>query len=154
MLTIVLGAPGSGTSTIAPILRTLLTRHVVIDWDDLMPAAAALSGRDVRASPDLWAPYRSLVQSIVRTVLPSTDVVVLGVSTRDELIDWPPASWVLVDCNDHERRRRLADRPRSEVDDAIADAAKYRHLGFPVVDSSGRAVEEVAAKLMAIVARR
>ena len=34
MLTMVLGAPGSGKSTIAPVLRRLLTQHVIVDWDD------------------------------------------------------------------------------------------------------------------------
>lgn len=154
MLTMVLGAPGSGKSTVAPVLRRLLTQHVVVDWDDFMPEASGLSGRDVQASPNLWGPYRQLVGSIVQSVLPIVDVVVLGVSTPDELVDWPPASWVLLDCDEDERRGRLAGRSVYDADAAVADAMEYRRLDLPVVDSSGRAAEDVAAELAAIVARR
>lgn len=154
MLTMVLGAPGLGKTTVAPVLRWLLTDHVVVDWDDFMPAAAVLSGGDVQTSPDLWGPYRLLVRSIVGSMLPVVDVVVLGVSTPDELVVWPAASWVLLDCDDDERRGRLAGRCAGDVDEAVADAMEYRRLGLPVVDSSGRAAEDVAAELATIVARR
>ena len=153
MLTMVLGAPGSGKSTAAPVLRRLLPRHVVVDWDDFMPDAAALAGRDVPTSPDLWGPYRLLVRSIVGMVLPVVDAVVLGVSTPDELVDWAPGSWVLLDCDDDERRDRLAGRSVGDADEAIADARAYRRLGLPVVDSSGRTADDVAAELARIVER-
>jgi adenylate kinase family enzyme len=46
----VLGAPGSGKSTIAPLLRELLPRHVVIDWDQFMPDASGLAGQPRRST--------------------------------------------------------------------------------------------------------
>jgi hypothetical protein len=127
-----------------------LSRHVVLDWDDFMPAADALAGRDVRRSPDLWDAYRVLVRSIVNA-LGSSPTVLLGVCTPDELDDWRPARWVLLDCDDDERGRRLADRPASEIDDAVADAREYRRLGLPAVDSSYRTVESVALELVSLI---
>ena len=152
MLTIVLGAPGSGKSTIARRLRSTLPGCAVIDWDDFMPAVEALGGRDVRTSVDLWAPYGDLVRSVV-TALSNVPVVVLGVRTPLELGDWPGARWVLLDCDDDERRRRLEQRPPHEVDDALTDAEAYRGLGLEVIDSTGRTVGEVADEIAEVLDR-
>jgi adenylate kinase family enzyme len=38
-MTYVLGAPGSGKSTVAPLLRSVLATHIVVDWDAYMAAA-------------------------------------------------------------------------------------------------------------------
>ena len=143
MLTIVLGAPGSGKSTVARHLRSNLRHCAVLDWDDFMPAVSGLSGRDVRVTPDLWAPYAELLRSIV-TALGNLPVLLFGVCTPDELADWPEARWVLLDCDDVERRRRLSARAPHEVDQALADAEAYRRLGLDAVDTTHRSVEQVA----------
>jgi broad-specificity NMP kinase len=150
MLTIVLGAPGSGKTAIATRLRTTSSAYAVIDWDALMPAVESLTGSDVRASPGMWAPYRELLRAVVASV-DNVPTVVLGVCTPDELADWPEARWILLDCDDEERRRRLADRPAKETEDAIADAREYRRLGLPVFDTSGGPVEEVANDLARMI---
>jgi broad-specificity NMP kinase len=153
MLTIVLGAPGSGKSTIRHALQRSLPAHVVIDWDDFMSAAEALSGRDVRHSPDLWPAYRRLLRAVVDAVDPRRTVV-LGVCTPDELNDWPPARWFLLDCDDDERRSRLAGRSSDEVEDAVADGRKYRSVGLPAVATSGRTPDQVANELASVIGRR
>ncbi len=117
-----------------------------------MPAAGALAGRDVRRSPDLWEAYRQLVRSVI-DLLRSVPTVLLGVCTPDELGGWPEARWVLLDCDDDERRRRLAGHPQEEVDSALADAREYRRLHLPVVDTSGRPVDEVTGELAALAVR-
>jgi hypothetical protein len=150
MLTIVLGAPGSGKSTVTPVLRASLPRHVVLDWDAFMPAAEALAGRDIRTAPDLWNAYGQLVRSVVVALHP-LPTVLLGVCTPDELADWPAARWVLLDCDDAERRRRLDGRSARDVDDAVADGREYRRLGLPAVDTSSRTVETVAVELASFV---
>lgn len=50
-----------------------------------------------------------------------------------------------------ERRRRLDDRPATEIEDAIADASEYPRLGLPVLDTSNRAVEEIVNGLASII---
>jgi broad-specificity NMP kinase len=147
MLTIVLGAPGSGKTAVAGQLRQQRQGIAVIDWDDFMPAVEGLAGRSVQTSPDLWLAYRQLVRSVV-TALSNVPVIVLGVCTPDELPDWPAAQWLLLDCDDVERRRRLTARSPDEVEDAIADAREYRRLGLPVVDTTARPLDEIAKELI------
>ena len=55
MIIVVLGAPGSGKTTVIEPLAALLPRHVLLDWDAFMEPAAALAGRDIRANPETLA---------------------------------------------------------------------------------------------------
>ena len=153
MLTIVLGAPGSGKTSVAGGLRAVLVGHAVLDWDDFMPAVGALTGRDVRTSPELWEPYRDLVRALVVS-LADIPTVLLCVCTPDELEGFPDARWLLLDCEDDERRVRLASRPVAEINAAVADAADYRRLGLRAVDSSRRGVESVVAELATLIDSR
>lgn len=65
----------------------------------------------------------------------------------------PDADWLLLDCQGHGRRRRLRDRPSEEVAAAVSDAADYRKLGLPVIDTTGKspadadAAAEIAERL-------
>ncbi len=151
MLAYVVGAPGSGKSAVAPHLRDALAGWVVLDWDAFLPSASAIAGRDVRQTPLLWAHYDGIVLAATREVSQSgLDCVVLGVRTPAELADWPVASWLLLDCSDDERRSRLeSDGRGSDVAGALADAARYRSLGLRTVDTSARALDDVAEQLAA-----
>ncbi len=81
-------------------------------------------------------------------------MVVLGVCTPDQLEGWPIEQWILLDCSDDERRRRLLGRDESVdmVGEAITDAQEYRRLSMPVVHSSRKSVDEVA-ELLAVSVR-
>jgi len=154
VITTVLGAPASGKTTAAGLLPSLLPGHVVLDWDAFMAPAAALAGRDIRQQPATWPAYRQLIRAVVDSVayLP---VVLLGVCTPDELHDWPIAAWVLLDCADEERERRLGPGyDRDHLAEALADARQYRALGLPVIDSTTRAPADVAAELARFVRAR
>jgi chloramphenicol 3-O-phosphotransferase len=83
-VTAVLGAPGSGKTSVAATLRSRLPHHVVLDWDAFMEPAGALAGRDVRRLPELWPAYRQLLRSVLEAVS-AAPVVMLGVSTPDEI---------------------------------------------------------------------
>jgi energy-coupling factor transporter ATP-binding protein EcfA2 len=151
VITSVLGAPGSGKSTIAPLLAGLLPSHAVLDWDAFMGPAAALAGREIRDNPGTWPAYRELVHAVIGSIahLPA---VLLGACTPDELTDWPIDAWVLLDCTDQERRRRLgrhADPQR--LADAIGDGREYRQLGLPVIDTTSRTPKAVAAELARLI---
>jgi hypothetical protein len=151
VLIYVLGAPGSGKSTLAPLLRRVLPAYVILDWDAYMPAASELAGRDVRRDPSTWPSYRSLVRAVVETLHPAP-LVVLGVCTPDELADWPIDAWIVLDCTDEERRRRLvSDDDTSDVDGALVDAAQYRELGLRVIDTTDRPPQSVAEELEQMV---
>jgi hypothetical protein len=152
MLIAVLGASGSGKSAVAAPLANLLPGYVVLDWDAFMSPASELAGRDVPRSPTTWPAYGRLVRTVVDAV-GSASVVLLGVCTPDELIDWPIDRWLLLDCSDDERRIRLANRlDEAEIADALADAHRYRSLGLPAVDTTGRTIDRVAAELAGAIA--
>jgi broad-specificity NMP kinase len=147
VLTYVLGAPGSGKTAVAPLLRRVLPACVVLDWDAYMSPASELAGRDVRRDRSMWLGYRRLVRAVVDTIHPAP-LVVLGVCTPAELSDWPIDAWILLDCTDAEQRRRLAsDNELTDVDDAVADAAHYRALGLRVIDTTNRTPQTVADEL-------
>ena len=146
-----LGAPGSGKSTVAGPLRSLLPSYAVVDWDDFMTPASALAGRDIRQHPDTWPAYRHLVRAVLDHMA-RLPVVLLGVCTPDELRGWPIAWWILLDCTDQERQRRLQrDARLSDLPGAVRDAREYRSLGLPVVDTTTRTPSEVAAELARLV---
>ncbi len=147
MLTYVLGAPGSGKSAVAGPLASQLPDHAVLDWDAFMAPAAALAGREIAPHPDTWPAYRQLVRVAVEAVA-HLPVVLLGVCTPGELPGWPAGSWLLLDCSDRERRHRLGRRAGpDDLAAALQDAAEYRSLGLPVIDTTGRTPAEVAAAL-------
>ena len=151
MITVVVGAPGSGKSTVAPAMARLPPGHVVLDWDAFMEPAAALAGRQVPEHPETWPAYRDLVHAVIRSVA-HLPVVLLGVCTPDELKDWSIDAGVLLDCTDQERQRRLGqntDPKRQAV--GIRDGREYRKLGLPVIDTTGRAPADVASELAVLV---
>ena len=148
MAVYVLGAPGSGKSTVRPLLTERLSRRSVIDWDDFLEPASELAGVDIRSAPSTWPSYRSLIRSVLDTAGP--DAVLLGVCTPDELDGWPIDRWLLLDCEDDERQRRLAVRPEA-IQEALVDAAAYRQLGLETVDSTGLLPIAVAEALVAAI---
>jgi hypothetical protein len=81
--------------------------------------------------------------------------VLLGVCTPDELRDWPIAAWLLLDCADDERERRLGPGyDREQLAEALADARRYRSLGLPVIDATSYAPADIAAELARFVLAR
>jgi hypothetical protein len=146
-----LAAPGSGKTTVAPLLRALLPGSVVLDWDAFMGPAGALAGVAIPQAPRTWANYERLVRTIVEQIGP-VNIVLLGVCTPGQLRGWPDGEWLLLDCADAERRTRLARRGHSAmVAEALADAASYRSLDLPVVDSTDRAPREVADAIVGMI---
>jgi hypothetical protein len=108
-----------------------------------MDAASELAGRDVRRSPETWLSYGKLVHSVVDSIRPHPTIV-LGVCTPEELRGWPIDAWILLDCGDDERARRLGGSRAQELAQALADAGEYRSFDLPVLDSTGLSPEDVA----------
>jgi len=147
VITGVLGAPGSGNSTIAPALAGLLPGHAVLDWDAFMRPAAALAGRQIPDNPETWPAYRELMHAVIG-VMAHLPVVLLGACTPDELKGWPIGTWVLLDCSEQEQRRRLGRHTDPQrLADAIHDGREYRQLSLPVLDTTGRTPMAVAAEM-------
>jgi len=123
----------------------------VLDWDCFMDAAAALAGRDIRQHPETWSAYRQLVRTVLSGVAP-LPVVLFTVCTPDELPGWPIDAWLLVDCTDQERRRRLSQQALPQwPDEALRDAQQYRALGLPTIETTDRAPQDAARSIAQIV---
>jgi hypothetical protein len=153
MITVVLGAPGSGKSTVTPLLGTLLPGCIVMDWDVFMEPAAQLAGRDIRSHPETWPGYRQLMRTALET-MSGQRVLMLGVGAPDDLEGWPVSSWLVLDCTDQERRRRLTQAGRAaDAQEAVADAAEYRSLGLPVIDTTALTPEEVASEIARLLSQ-
>jgi len=142
---IILGAPGSGKSTVIGLVASLLPTWIVLDWDALMKPADALADTHIASTPAKWSTYAALVRTMVESIGPGR-VVLFGVQTPDEMIDWPEAEWTLLDCADEERRRRLEKRgePSQGIEEAIRDAAEYRQLGLFSLDATTMTPDQVA----------
>ena len=57
-------------------------------------------------------------------------------------------AWLLLDCSDDERRRRLAPRGDAvDIPDALLDAEAYRSLGLSAIDTTNLSSESVAARI-------
>jgi energy-coupling factor transporter ATP-binding protein EcfA2 len=153
VITGVLGAPGSGKSTVVPLLAELLPTHAVLDWDAFMVPATALAGREISQNPETWLAYRELVRTIIAEVM-HLPVVLFCVCTPAELRHWPIEAWILLDCADYERRRRLGQHFEPDrVEDAVRDGREYRSIGLPVLDTTGRTPVAVAVELAQFVHR-
>ncbi|MGF0116622.1 hypothetical protein ACQFYA_09880 [Promicromonospora sp. Marseille-Q5078] len=143
----VLGAPGSGKSAVVPVLKSLLPSHAVIDWDALATPASELAGTTISTAPHTWSAYENLVRSALQAIEPIPSVL-LGVATPDQLSGWPLDAWLLLDCGDDERRRRLAPRGDAvDVPDALRDAEACRGLGLPAIDTTTLSPGAVAARI-------
>ena len=116
-----------------------------------MGPAQALAGVPIRQAPQTWASYERLVRTIVDQVWP-VNIVLLGVCTPQQLSDWPNGEWLLLDCADDQRRARLAPRGNpADTEEAVADAAAYRSLGLPVLDSTDLDPRELAKAITKMI---
>jgi hypothetical protein len=123
----------------------------VLDWEAFMDPAAALAGRKIRPNPETWPAYRELVGAVIG-IVSHLPVVLLGVCTPDELAGSPIGAWVLLDCTDDERRRRLSSQARrDDIDSAVTDGREYRSIGLPVIDTTGRTPLQAAAAVARFV---
>lgn len=158
-LTYVLGAPGVGKTAMLEHLRRGMPSWTVLDWDWLMPAARALTGRTISEHRDLWRPYAELVRHVL-VALGQQPVLLMTVCTPDELAGgpdgWPQGDWLLLDCDDEERAHRLQARGDAEasIAEALEDAAAYRSLGLPCVRTDDPAIQDVASRVMHWVTSR
>jgi len=109
-------------------------------WCPQLRLLAERSGKN----PVTWPAYRQLVRTVVAG-LAHFPVVLLGVCTPAELRDWPIDTWVLLDCADRERQRRLGEQAQPDrVREAVRDGREYRSLGLSLIDTTGRLPAAVA----------
>ncbi len=151
---IVTGAPGTGKSTTVQALLALKTECIVFDIDWLSDSASSLAGRSIYTDASTWEPYRKLWFEILKGISLNHQVTVLfaPISKQDieGLVDKATISWLLLDCSDNERIKRLEQRRWSQdkIQEALNDANELRQEVSDVIDTSNKTPEEVAKKIL------
>jgi chloramphenicol 3-O-phosphotransferase len=156
-LNIVTGAPGAGKSSALEAFLALRAPFVAWDIDWLLPAASALARTDIRTTSRAWPPYNRLWLDVLRGVVRNggTPVLFSPLDPRDLAPDDMPSwcggvRWLLLDCSDEVRIRRLNARGETAAvqAEALADAAFLRSAISACVDTGVHSPAEVAARIL------
>lgn len=131
-LMLIAGAPGAGKSTVVPRLAQASSGFVAVDMDELLDNGSILGIKMASdEAVDRWPGYNRLWMVNLGLILRSGIPVVFSSPLTPHEVDTAvpsgfahPHSWILLDCSDDERVRRLQqrgwapDRIRYAVDDA------------------------------------
>ena len=159
-LTVLLGAPGAGKTTLLSHLRG--GDLLVADMDEILedgellgvPVASGSGAAQWPAYNRLWVRIVSIMTRTRVPALLSAPVTPSEWETAVADVGVPvPTTFVLLDCEDGVRSRRLKERRWStqQISEALADAAELRDFDLAVLDSTARSVAEVAADLTSMV---
>lgn len=154
---IVTGAPGLGKSTALQALLDLKADVIAFDIDWLVSSVGKLTGKSVPFDSSIWEPYNQLwfdvLDSIVRNhqtpilfaPLDRSDVESLKTVAQTSVV------WLLLDCDDGERERRLRRRPdwtEARIRGACEDAEVLRDQIARRIDTAARTPVEVAQEIL------
>jgi len=153
-LHIVTGAPGSGKSTALEAFLRLKSDFIAFDIDWLTETASDLAGKDVIFDQSTWKPYNGVwFEVLYATHLNSkTAVFFAPTSTSDIVKHGKPAwcsdiEWLLLDCDDGIRYRRLKQRPEwtdAMIEEAVNDAIFLRQTVRLRIDTGTTPPDQVA----------
>jgi hypothetical protein len=156
-LNIVTGAPGAGKTAALEAFLALRAPFVAWDIDWLLAPGSALAGLDIRTTAAAWPAYNSLWLEVLHGLIRNgaTPVLFAPLDPRDLPAGTVPSwcggvRWLLLDCSDKERIRRLAARgDQAGVQaEALADATFLRSAIPDQVDTEGLSPAEVAARVL------
>jgi predicted ABC-type ATPase len=155
---VVVGASGAGKSTILPhLLAELAGVAIVFDADWLIDPLAGergIAGVDWTAFRDAWL---HVAHGVAQNGFPT---VLLGPLIPEHLDELPGRRWVtdihyiVLDCPDDERRRRIESRPpwRSrDIEDQVAFGRWLREHLPDVVDTSSGSPADAAHEVATII---
>ena len=153
-LLIATGAPGAGKSTTAEALLGLRAQCAVFDIDWLLEASSDLAARDIRVDPATWPPYNRLWFEVLHASYKNGRTPVLfapldpGDVEKAGLPSWcSGVEWLLLDCDDAVRCRRLQQRAgwdEGRIAAALEDAAALREAVGLRVDTASLSPAEAA----------
>ena len=148
------GAPGSGKSTLVPMLAAADAGIVVFDMDDLLQGGRMLGVKVAYSdAASVWPEYNKLWMTNLALILRSGVPVLFFSPLMPEEVSaalptgFPyPISWALLDCGDAERTRRLQARgwAPGRIRDAMGDAAAFRSVVPTVIHNDDADPADIA----------
>lgn len=154
-LCIVTGAPGAGKTALLDELKGY--PFAAVEFDELPEPDGSLLGIGITSpsAEPVWPAYNRLWAKIAAMMLRGGGpVLVLCPLAPDEwdkaaasIAGLPRADWARLDCDDPDRRARLAARgwDAEEIADALTDADELRRAVGREFSTSRRTVADVAA---------
>ncbi|MFE6163671.1 hypothetical protein ACFQ7F_32690 [Streptomyces sp. NPDC056486] len=166
-LRLITGAPGAGKSTLLAHLRPYLRQHLhhspftVVDFDELPDPDGRLLGIEITSTDAsaVWPDYNRLWVRVASMLTRGNQPVLVTCpltpaeweAAAAGVTDVPEAVWARLDCDDGDRRTRLAARgwDDAEIGEALQDARELRDLIGTGFSTSGRAPSDTAAAVAA-----
>lgn len=155
---IVTGAPGSGKSTALTSFLELNSDYIAFDIDWLGKTASNLADRNIFFDESTWKPYANLWFEVLHSIYKNKKIPVFFTAndaTDIEKIGFPnwckSIKWLLLDCNDQIRLKRLKDRDHwtnEMIAEAIDDACVLRKLVDLKIDTGSLSPHQVASKIL------
>lgn len=156
-LMLVAGAPGVGKSTVIPRLARASNKFVAVDMDELLDDGSIL-GIEIATddAAEMWPAYNKLWLKNIALVLRSGVPVVFSSPLTPPEVEAAlpgefahPRAWMLLDCDDEERARRLRLRgwEPDRIGYALGDAKALRTAIPSVVKTDGQTPDQVAESL-------
>ena len=150
---IITGAPGSGKSTAVQALGKLEHPYLIFDMDNLLEPASTLTRTDIRTDTQRWPAYRKLWLEFLKQVAQNRRLPVLfgplDKSDLSGLCDGLELHYLLLDCSDNIRQRRLQQREWTEaqITEALEDAKLLRSEIDLQFDTGSSSPEQIADNL-------
>jgi hypothetical protein len=156
-LYIVTGAPASGKTLAVQEFLKLKSEFITFDIDWLAESASVLAGKPIYFESSTWEPYGKIWWEVLHSIYRNnrTPVFFAPIDQRDIDANGAPEwcsgiEWLLLDCDDETRRRRIAARDRDPVREtgAFEDAAYMRAMVNKRVDTVKLSPREAAEAIL------
>lgn len=160
---IVTGAPGAGKTTALEALLRCTNPYVAFDIDWLTIPASDLARSDIIFDPTIWPAYNAVWFEILHAMHMNGKVPIFfaPIDRQDLATYGQPAwcervEWLLLDCDDVLRQRRLIRRvgwTTAMITEALTDAHALRTQVSNRIDTGVHTPDEVAKAILQWVER-
>lgn len=157
-LSIVTGAPGSGKTTALAALLRRPNPYLAFDIDWLTLTASDLAQSDIIFDRTTWPAYNALWLEVLEAVHRNGKVVIFfspfditDVAQAGQAPWYQRIEWLLLDCDDATRQRRLSARSEwsdEMITEALSDAQSLREHFPERIDTTTHTPDEVAETVL------